>query len=556
MTSLSDVPEDRADGLIWHGRYDEAEEIIKTLPDTSVRKRLSVVSLKWCYSIATGSVESLNEWQKSLDDALELCQGDSILGAVTGWVGGMFASSDETEEMKKLEKQAARVICNINYCIVSFLRDEKLNAGLYLKSAFTDVSTLPENLDGDGNRARFIRSVRKTWLGCFNLFLSYIPKDSWENFLVGTLGFETDREKGKQLLKAASKEKGQHSMPYAKMFLTLQGLIEASQDFRAGKDEALKSAFQRMEATCKQFGKAPMYHWMTSQLQRVAGNIDKALEEMQAVREGIQDIASKKPVYRIQKEIAWCYFVKGGEFDKVVELTKDHAFETNHVMRAWVTCLCACGYGMLNDEENYRKYFEVLKQDDSVVRTNLDRQLRAVAEMFLNMEDTKLAYLTLLFHFNQMNGQKPKHWFEQWLPHLTQSGDGSDSKEKANAVEDLDNFENALRVFLRSVVFSGSGREDEAEAGFQAIIDQYETSSSHGEYFFVPNAYYELAQYKCRRHIFANAKELCEKAKAFSGFHFYQNFSMRRKSLADYVEDMMKQVAEKGVQDSGGIDDY
>ena len=31
---------------------------------------------------------------------------------------------------------------------------------------------------------------------------------------------------------------------------------------------------------------------------------------------------------------------------------------------------------------------------------------------------------------------------------------------------------------------------------------------------------------------------------------------MRRKSLADYVEDMMKQVAEKGVQDSGGIDDY
>ena len=111
-------------------------------------------------------------------------------------------------------------------------------------------------------------------------------------------------------------------------------------------------------------------------------------------------------------------------------------------------------------------------------------------------------------------------------------------------------------LFLRSVVFSGSGREDEAEAGFQAIIDQYETSSSHGEYFFVPNAYYELAQYKCRRHIFANAKELCEKAKAFSGFHFYQNFSMRRKSLADYVEEMMKQVAEKGVQDSGGIDDY
>ena len=108
-------------------------------------------------------------------------------------------------------------------------------------------------------------------------------------------------------------------MPYAKMFLTLQGLIEASQDFRAGKDEALKSAFQRMEATCKQFGKAPMYHWMTSQLQRVSGNIDKALEEMQAVREGIQDIANKKPVYRIQKEIAWCYFVKGGEFNKVVE---------------------------------------------------------------------------------------------------------------------------------------------------------------------------------------------------------------------------------------------
>ena len=148
MTSLSDVPEDRADGLIWHGRYDEAEEILNGLPDTSVRKKLSMVSLRWNYSITTGSVESLDEWQKSLDEALALCQGDSILGAVTGWVGGMFANADETEEMKKLEKQAARVICNINYCMVSFLRDEKLNAGLYLKSAFSDVASLPENLEG------------------------------------------------------------------------------------------------------------------------------------------------------------------------------------------------------------------------------------------------------------------------------------------------------------------------------------------------------------------------------------------------------------------------
>ena len=520
-----------------------------------MRKKLSMVSLRWNYSITTGSVESLDEWQKSLDEALALCQGDSILGAVTGWVGGMFANADETEEMKKLEKQAARVICNINYCMVSFLRDEKLNAGLYLKSAFSDVASLPENLEGEGNRARFIRSVRKTWLGCFNLFLSYIPKDSWENFIVGAIGFETDREKGKDLLKRASKEKGQHSMPYAKMFLTLQGLIEASQDFRAGKDEALKSAFQRMEATCKQFGKAPMYHWMTSQLQRVSGNIDKALEEMQAVREGIQDIANKKPVYRIQKEIAWCYFVKGGEFNKVVELTKDHAFERNHVMRAWVTCLAACGYGMIDDEENYRKYFGVFKEDDEMLRTNLDRQLRAVAEFFLSMKDTKLAYMTLLFHFNQMNGQKPTEWFQQWIPYLTVN-DKEDGKEKANEFDNLEDMENALRCFLRSVVYAGVGEEDKAEAGFQAIIDQYEKSSSHGEYFFVPNAYYELAQYKCRRHIFANAKELCQKGKAFSGFHFYQNYSMRLKSLADYVDDMMKTVSEKGVQDTGGIDDY
>ena len=65
-----------------------------------------------------------------------------------------------------------------------------------------------------------------------------------------------------------------------------------------------------------------------------------------------------------------------------------------------------------------------------------------------------------------------------------------------------------------------------------------------------------MAQYKCRRHIFANAKELCQKGKAFSGFHFYQNYSMRLKSLADYVDDMMKTVSEKGVQDTGGIDDY
>ena len=42
----------------------------------------------------------------------------------------------------------------------------------------------------------------------------------------------------------------------------------------------------------------------------------------------------------------------------------------------------------------------------------------------------------------------------------------------------------------------------------------------------------------------------------FSGFHFYQNYSMRLKSLADYVDDMMKTVSEKGVQDTGGIDDY
>ena len=66
--------------------------------------RSYLLSLKWCYSITTGSVESLDEWQKSLDDALELCQGDSILGAVTGWVGGMFASSDETEEKEEVRE--------------------------------------------------------------------------------------------------------------------------------------------------------------------------------------------------------------------------------------------------------------------------------------------------------------------------------------------------------------------------------------------------------------------------------------------------------------------
>ena len=60
----------------------------------------------------------------------------------------------------------------------------------------------------------------------------------------------------------------------AKMFLTIQGLISGSQDFLAGKDEALKAAFQRMQATCKTFGKAPMFHWMTSQLARVSGNLN------------------------------------------------------------------------------------------------------------------------------------------------------------------------------------------------------------------------------------------------------------------------------------------
>ena len=93
MTSLSDVPEDRADGLIWHGRFDEAEEILNSLPDTNIRKKLGIVSLKWNYSITTGSVECLDEWQQSLDEALELCQADSILGAVTGWVGGMLDDS-------------------------------------------------------------------------------------------------------------------------------------------------------------------------------------------------------------------------------------------------------------------------------------------------------------------------------------------------------------------------------------------------------------------------------------------------------------------------------
>ena len=104
----------------------------------------------------------------------------------------------------------------LNHCIVSFLRDEKRPRD-YLKSAFTDVSTLPENPDGDGNRARFIRSVWKTWLGCFNLFLSYIPKDSWENFWLGRLALRRTGIKASKL-KAASKEKGQHSMPHEDVF--------------------------------------------------------------------------------------------------------------------------------------------------------------------------------------------------------------------------------------------------------------------------------------------------------------------------------------------------
>ena len=121
---------------------------------------------------------------------------------------------------------------------------------------------------------------------------------------VGVLGFELI-EKRSKLLKKASKEKGSHCMAEAKMFLTIQGLIAGSQDFLADKDEALKGAFQRMQATCNYFGKAPMFHWMTSQLARVSGNIELAINEVKLAKEGFIDFESDYELFRIKKEIAW-----------------------------------------------------------------------------------------------------------------------------------------------------------------------------------------------------------------------------------------------------------
>ena len=135
MTSLADTPEDRASGLIWHGRYSEARELVEKMPEDSIRGHVINMYIAASIAIATGTVETYDAWKVSVNKVLEVCAE-------------------------------------------------------------------------------------------------------------------------------------------AKMFLTIQGLISGSQDFLAGKDEALKAAFQRMQATCKTFGKAPMFHWMTSQLARVSGNLN------------------------------------------------------------------------------------------------------------------------------------------------------------------------------------------------------------------------------------------------------------------------------------------
>ena len=328
------------------------------------------------------------------------------------------------------------------------------------------------------------------------------------------------------------------------MFLTIQGLISGSQDFLAGKDEALKAAFQRMQATCKTFGKAPMFHWMTSQLARVSGNIDMAIEEVTLAKEGFADFESEKyELFRIRKEIAWCHYIKGGDWELVASATEGPAKKDDHLMRAWTCTLAGCAYGMLENREKYKEMFKIFENEgEGMLRTELDKVLAKHAAVAVDREDCRLAAIEVLYLFNQMNSQKPPSWFKQWFPVL-----GEFPEETA-----LKGPEDAVRTFLRSVAYCGLKDDEKAQKGYKSIVEAYETESKFGSMYVVPNSYFLIAEYECRMEHYKEADDLCKKAKAFSGFLFQKNFSMKVKALQDYVARNLK----KAVVDTGDLDDY
>ena len=108
MAALAETPEDRASGLIWHGRYKEALELIEKMPAESVRRQVIKMYIDASIAVATGTMVTYEAWKVSVNKVLEICAGDGVVGAALGWVGGMFASADETAEIIKYEKQAAR----------------------------------------------------------------------------------------------------------------------------------------------------------------------------------------------------------------------------------------------------------------------------------------------------------------------------------------------------------------------------------------------------------------------------------------------------------------
>ena len=88
MTSLADTPEDRASGLIWHGRYSEARELVEKMPEDSIRGHVINMYIAASIAIATGTVETYDAWKVSVNKVLEVCAGDGVVGAALGWVGG------------------------------------------------------------------------------------------------------------------------------------------------------------------------------------------------------------------------------------------------------------------------------------------------------------------------------------------------------------------------------------------------------------------------------------------------------------------------------------
>jgi|EP00505_MAST-04D_sp_SCG-Rhode-Island_P002463 hypothetical protein len=542
MTSLADAAEDRVQGLIWHGRFHEAEKLAETMADTNVRKHVSIMYIRAATSIAVGTIGLMEEWKESINKVLEICAGDGLIGGLFGAIGGMFSSPDESADMLKWEKQAARGLAEFQYALVSFQSNDQVNGGLYIHSAWGNFSSLPETVEGDGVRARFIRSVRSCWLGGFNLFLSYIPKDSWGSFFAGVLGFETDRMKGLAMLKAASKEKGTHCNTEAKLFLTIYGLIEGSQDFIDGKDDALKGAFQRMQATCKSFGKAPMFHWMTSQLARVAGDIDMAMDEMNLAVEGFADIAESHELTRAKKELAWCTYIKGGSFDEVAATTEELSKVEHCIMRAWVVTICAASNGMMGNRDKYVACFQIFETEaDTVTHSEFDKELVRYGAVASVRNDIRLAGVELLYLLNQMNLQKKKSWYEQWMA-VVKDADGPLSSE-----------EDAVRLFLRSVCFGGLRDDKSAQEGYLALTNAYEKESKFGGIYVIPNAYFLIADYQTRSELYKEAQRNCQKAKAFSGFLFQKNFSMKLKSLSEYIDEHLKAAV---VTDKGDVDDY